>query len=390
VCHVITRLIVGGAQEAALLACARVDRGRFTSTLAAGTQTGAEGDMWPRADDLGVPTIAIPTLVRQVAPAKDVRAARALRRLFREQGFDVVHTHSSKAGLLARWAARRERVPVIVHTVHGWSFGDHMPRSVRAAYIRLERRAAAWCDRIVTVSERDREKGLAAGIGSPDQYVTIREVNDLGPYEERAGKREDARRRLHLPVDSPLVGTVGRLSEQKDPRTWLRAAALIARQRPDASFVMIGDGPLRQETERAAADLGLVDRLVTTGLRNDVPALLPALDVFLLTSRWEGLPLVLPQAMASAVPVVASDVDGNREIVRDRANGLLVPASAPEAAASAILEILGDAALREQFVAAGRRTIREFSLGQTIPRLEDLYRECSGERPAADNAITPG
>ena len=390
VCHVITRLMVGGAQEAAVLACARVDRGLFTSTLVAGTQTGAEGDLRPQADDLGVPTVAIPTLVREIAPAKDVRAARALRRLFREQEPDVVHTHSSKAGLLGRWAARRERVPVIVHTVHGWSFRDQMPRLVRATYVRLEQRAAGWCDRIVTVSECDREKGLAAGVGSPEQYATIREVNDLGPYEEHAGKREDARRRLRLPVGPPLVGTVGRFSEQKDPRTWLRAAALIARRRPDAYFVMIGDGSLRRETEGAAADLGLADRLVTTGLRNDVPALLPALDVFLLTSRWEGLPLVLPQAMASAVPVVASDIDGNREIVRDRVNGLLVPASSPEAAASAVLEILGDAALREQFVAAGRRTIPEFSLGQTIPRLEALYRECSGERAATDNAITPG
>ncbi|MGH9049115.1 MAG: glycosyltransferase family 4 protein [Acidimicrobiia bacterium] len=380
VCHVITRLIVGGAQEAALLACAHVDRRRFASTLAAGRQTGAEGDLRPRAVDLGVPTVVIPTLVRQVAPARDRRAAYALRRLFREHAFDVVHTHSSKAGFLSRWAARRERVPMIVHTVHGWSFHDHMPRLLRAAYVRLERRAALWCDHIVTVSESDRDKGLAAGIGSPEQYVTIREVNDLAPYDAHAGERDEARRRLQLPVDSRVVGTVGRFTEQKDPVTWIRAAALLARQRADISFVMVGDGPLRAETEKAAASLGLADRLVTTGLRDDVPALLPALDVFLLTSRWEGAPLVIPQAMASGVPVVASAVDGNREIVRDRANGLLVPADAPDAAASAVGELLGDGALHAQLAAAGRRTTHEFSLGETIPRLEALYG-CAGDSP---------
>jgi glycosyltransferase involved in cell wall biosynthesis len=388
VCHVITRFIVGGAQEAAVLTCAYVDAGRFDSTLAIGPQTGTEGSLRPLADALGVPTVVVPPLVRRIAPVNDVRAARALRRLFRARKPEIVHTHSSKAGLLGRWAAHRERIPAIVHTVHGWSFHDRMHPLVRATYIRLERRAANWCDRIVTVSDLDREKGLAAGIGAPGQYATIPEVNDLDPYEAHAGEHMEARRHLGLPAGCPVIGTVGRFSEQKDPLTWVRAAALVAKQRSDAHFVMIGDGPLRPETEHAAAGLGITDRLVMTGLRDDVPALLPALDVFLLTARWEGLPLVLPQAMASGVPVVASAVDGNREIVRDRVNGLLVPASAPEAAASATLELLGDAALREQIVAAGRRTTPEFSLAQTIPRLEALYRECSGEHAAPDDAIT--
>jgi glycosyltransferase involved in cell wall biosynthesis len=373
VCHIITRLIVGGAQEAAVLSCARVDAERFESVLVTGPQAGVEGTLRPLAASLGVPTVIVDPLVRQVNPVLDVRATRALRHHLRATRPDVVHTHSSKAGLIGRWAARRERIPVVVHTVHGWSFHEHMPAWLRATYLQLERRAANWCDRIVTVSDLDRKKGLAAGIGSPEQYVTIHEVNDLAPYESHAGQRAEARRRLGLPPDGAVVGTVGRFTEQKDPHTWIRAAALIARRRPDTHFVMIGDGPLRAEVERSSRELALGDRLLAPGLRDDVPALLPAFDVFLLTSRWEGLPLVIPQAMAAGVPVVASTADGNREVVRDRVNGLLVAPQSPEATAQAVVELLDDPALRERVELAGRETARAFSLGQTIPRLETLY-----------------
>jgi glycosyltransferase involved in cell wall biosynthesis len=380
VCHIITRLIVGGAQEAALLSCASVDRERFSSTLVTGAQTGSEGSLRPRADTLGVPTVVVDPLVRQIDPRLDVRAVRELRRRIDQLAPDIVHTHSSKAGLIGRWVARRERVPFVLHTVHGWSFHDHMPAWLRTTYIQLERRAARWCDRIVTVSDLDREKGLAVGIGSPEQYVTIHEVNDLAPYEAHAGEQAEARRRIGLPEEGPVIGTVGRFSEQKDPHTWIRAAAQVARQRPDASFVMIGDGPLRSEAERLAVALGCASRLVTTGLRDDVPLVLPALDVFLLTSRWEGLPLVIPQAMAAGVPVVTSTADGNREVVGDRENGLLVPPQDPDAAAAALLEVLADPALRGSIVTTGRATAREFSLSRTIPQLEDLYERAAARR----------
>jgi glycosyltransferase involved in cell wall biosynthesis len=388
VCHIITRLIVGGAQEAAVLSCARVDTERFESALVTGPQTGVEGSLHPRAASLSVPTVIVEPLVRQVDPILDVRAARALRRHLREIRPDIVHTHSSKAGLLGRWAARHERVPVVVHTVHGWSFHDHMPGWLRATYVRLERRAAHWCDRIVTVSDLDRRKGLAAGIGAPEQYLTIRELNDLARYEAHAGERAEARRLLGLPPDGAVVGTVGRFSEQKDPSTWIRAAALIARARPDTRFVMIGDGPLRAEAERLGEELGLRAHLSTPGLRDDVSVLLPALDVFLLTSRWEGLPLVIPQAMAAGVPVVASTADGNREVVRDGENGLLVAPESPDAAARAVLELLDDAALRARVERTGRETAREFSLVQTIPRLEALY-ESQAARTVRQGAVRP-
>jgi glycosyltransferase involved in cell wall biosynthesis len=257
VCHVITRLIVGGAQEAAIYACACVDKAEVSSTLVTGPQTGAEGDLRRLARQLDVPIIEVSNLVREIAPVRDALALRELRRVLRDQRPDIVHTHSSKAGALGRLAARLERVPVIVHTVHGWSFHDHMRRGTRTAYVRLERRAARWTDRIITVSTLDHDKGRAARVGNPSQYRVIHELNDLSRYAGSEQDRSTARAALGLPPTAFVVGTVGRLSEQKDPQTWVRAAARVARQASAARFVMVGDGDLRIATERLAADLGL-------------------------------------------------------------------------------------------------------------------------------------
>ena len=382
VCHVITRLIIGGAQEAAVNACAYVDRDAFPSVLVTGPQTGAEGDLRPLARELDVPIIELPSLVREISPRHDPRALRDLRHVLREHRPEIVHTHSSKAGLLGRRAAHREHVPVVVHTVHGWSFHDHMPGWQRTVYRQLERRAAPWTDRLVTISRLDREKGLGARIGTPAQYEVIHELNDLSRYGGRS--QASARDRLGLPTDAFVVGTVGRLSEQKDPETWVRAAATVAAAAPAARFVMVGDGPLRPEVGRLARELGIADRLLLTGLRDDVPELLAAFDVFLLTSRWEGLPLVIPQAMASSVPVVASTADGNREAVRHGENGLLATSS-PDAFAAQVLS-LRDRELSRRLTATAIETARDFSLERTIPQLEAVYRDCAAEKV---DAITP-
>jgi len=247
VCHVITHLEVGGATEAAINSCAHVDPARFTAVLVCGRSPAGERDARPLADELGVEVVTLPSLGRPIRPFRDLEALRALRRTFREWHPDVVHTHSSKAGFLGRVAARRERVTGIVHTVHGWSFHDHMPRAERALYIGLERRAARWTDRIVTVSELDREKGLAARIGTTERYTVIHELNDVARFLAADRDRAKARARLGLEEDGPVVGTLGRLSDQKDPATFVRAAAGISSQVPDSRFVMIGDGPLRSD-----------------------------------------------------------------------------------------------------------------------------------------------
>jgi glycosyltransferase involved in cell wall biosynthesis len=373
VLNVITHLDAGGATDAALNACAYVSDERFAPTLVCGPSPAEEGDVKARADALGVEVVTIPTLGRSIDPIRDMRAFRALRRLFRVTRPDIVHTHSSKAGFLGRLAARRERTPAVIHTVHGWSFHDYMPRRHRVLFTAVERLAARWTDGIVTVSELDRRKGLAAGIGSFELYSVIHELNDLEPFLSADDEPAASRARLGLPADARVIGTVGRLSDQKDPTTFVHAAAAVAAAIPEARFVMVGHGPLRRHVERLVGDLGLRDRFLLTGVRADIPAILRSFDVFLLTSLWEGMPLVIPQAMACRVPVVASTADGNRELIRDGHNGLLAPPSSPEQFAREVLRLLHEQDLRDRLVDQGSQTVTAFTLARTIPQLESLY-----------------
>ena len=382
VCHVITRLIVGGAQRNTVFSCALVDRERFDSLLITGSETGPEGDLFEEAEGLEVPIVRLPTLVRKVSPARDARALFSLRRLLRAHHPDIVHTHSSKAGALGRVAARLERMPSVVHTVHGWSFHGEMAGPARAAYVRAERAAARWTDRLVVVTTNDRVKGLAAGIGRPEQYTVIRSGIPLDPFLHPAADRAGARRALGLADDAPVVGTVGRLSTQKDPETFVQVERQVLDEVPDARFVIVGDGPLRDATERLATRLGLGDRLHLLGIRPDVPEILRAFDVFVLTSRWEGLPRVVLEAMASGLPVVASSVDGTAEVVRDGVNGLLVGAGDVGGFAAATVKLLQHPELRDRLADDGRTAVvREFGLDTMIRRLEELYIDLVQARP---------
>jgi glycosyltransferase involved in cell wall biosynthesis len=380
VLNVLTHLDMGGATDAALNACAYVDKERFAPMLVCGPSPAEESDVKDRAHSLGVEVVTIPAIARRIDPLKDVRALHALRSTFEITRPSIVHTHGSKAGFLGRLAARRQGVPAVIHTVHGWSFHDHMPGQLRALFVALERLAARWTDRIVTVSELDRSKGLAAGIGSLDLYSVIHELNDLEPFLGIDDDPASGRVRLGLPPDAPLIGTVGRLSKQKDPTTFVRTAAAVLLEVPEAHFVMVGHGPLRGEVERLIADLGIADRFLFTGVRTDVPAILRSFDVFLLTSLWEGMPLVIPQAMACQVPVVASTADGNRELIRDGDNGLLAPPRSPDLFALGVLRLLREKDLRDRIVERGTATAQHFTLARTVPQLESVYLQCVRRR----------
>ncbi|HZS34179.1 MAG TPA: glycosyltransferase [Methylomirabilota bacterium] len=243
VCHVITRLIVGGAQENTVLTCAGLTRTGHRSVLVTGPETGPEGDLRGEAEQRGVPVCVIPSLVRELAPRRDLAALLALRRLFERSRPDIVHTHSSKAGILGRLAARWARVPVIVHTVHGWGFHGSTPPVRRAAYVGLERLVARWTTRLVVVSERDRTTGLGDRIGTPGQYTLIRSGVDLAPFRDARQHRAAVRASLGVPPAAPVIGAVTRLAAQKDPTTLVRAAGAVLRDLGEAHLVVVGDGP---------------------------------------------------------------------------------------------------------------------------------------------------
>jgi len=373
VLHVITRMIVGGAQENTLLSCALADPERFECTLLTGSETGSEGELHTASRERGVEFRIEPSLVRRVSPWHDAIAAVRLWRAIRAGGYDIVHTHSSKAGVLGRLAARFAGTPVIVHTVHGWSFNDHQPRPVRALYVWLERLCARFTDALVVVGSPNREEGLALGVGEPGQYHLIRSGIEIEAYRDVPVTREEARRRLGIPADAFVVGSVGRLSAQKSPGDLLAAFARVAAAHPQAHLVYVGDGPQRGDLAAAVARAGLGDRVHLLGLRMDVPVVLRAFDVFALASRWEGLPRVFPQAMAAGLPIVATRVHGAPDAITPGENGWLVEVGDVAAMAARLGELASDPATARRMGAAGRARVNEFSARRMVDDLEALY-----------------
>lgn len=379
--HLITRLIVGGAQENTMYTAARLDPARFHTEVISGPQTGSEGSLIEEVRALGVPLTILPDLRREISPHHDLLALRKLQRLIHTGNYTIVHTHSSKAGILGRLAARLAGTPIIVHTVHGWSFHEHMAPRRRRLYVMLERFAARFTDAMIVVTRPDIDKGLAEGIGRPEQYHLIRSAIPLDEFDPTTVDGGAARRELGIPPDVPVLGNVGRFSPQKNPLDWVGVAGRVAQAVPECRFLLVGDGPLRPEVEAALAEAGIAERTILTGLRRDVPHLLAAMDVFLLTSLWEGLPRVIPQAMAMAVPVVANRADGTVEAIDHGATGFLCEPGDLDSMAAYCNRLLQSPELRQEMGWRGRRyAIQEFGLQRMIAEIEALYEALLRQR----------
>ena len=381
VCHVITRLELGGAQENTLYTVTHL-RAPFEATLVCGPG----GLLDDEAKSRGVPIRFVPSLVRQVSPARDLAALRALTRIFRETRPDIVHTHSSKAGILGRLAARRAGVAKVVHTIHGYGFNARQPFWRRRLFLSLERLAARRTDRFIAVSRANLEEGVRLGLFTADRVSLIRSGVDLREFAGasrspgRQGVPGGLRRELGLPEDVPLVGMVACLKPQKDPLTFVEVAARVVRELPDAVFVLAGDGELRDPVERRVADLRLGGRVRLLGWRRDIPDVMAGLDVLLHTSLWEGLPRVLPEAIASGVPVVATGVDGTLDILQDGVTGIVRAPGDIEGLARGVLRLLLDRDFGRALVARGRSVLSEFDIEEMVRRQESLYLSMFEER----------
>ena len=374
VLHPITRLIVGGAQENTIYTAALLDKERFQAEILSGPQTGSEGSLIEEVEKLGVPLTIIPELVRQLSPLNDLKALWKMYRFMRNGRYSIVHTHSSKAGILGRMAARFAGVPIIFHTVHGWPFHDYMAPATRRFYITLERLAASFTQTLIVVTVKDYQKGLAVGIGKAEQYTLIRSAIPLDIFNPEAYDGEDIRSELGIPSEAVVIGNVGRFSEQKNPLDWVRVAGAVGRADSKCYFLLVGDGPLQADVEAALAFEGISDRTILTGLRRDPARMLAAMDIFLLTSLWEGLPRVLPQSMAMKIPVIANRVGGTAEIIRHGVNGFLCKPGDTQTAADFCLVLMQEPLLRRNMGLAGYQTvIQEFDLRKMIVDIEKVY-----------------
>jgi glycosyltransferase involved in cell wall biosynthesis len=376
VLHPITRLIVGGAQENTIYTAALLDKQRYHVEVFSGPQTGSEGSLIEEVQQRGIPLTICPDLLRQISPWHDLKALWELKRFIQRGGYTIVHTHSSKAGILGRLAARMAKTPLIIHTIHGWSFHDYMSPVRRWMYILLERWIAHFSDVLVVVTEQDIEKGLQVGIGRREQYRRIRSAIPLDEFDVRLVDRQAVRQELALPAQAVVIGNVGRFSAQKNPLDWVRVAERVGQACPQAHFLLVGDGPLRQQVEQALQQAGIAERTVLTGLRRDVPRMLRAMDIFMLTSLWEGLPRVIPQALAMGLPVVANRADGVSEAIQDGSNGYLCSPGAIEQMAEYCIDLVRHPLQRQEMGCRGQAyATQEFDLRKMITSLEALYDE---------------
>ncbi|MBI3997411.1 MAG: glycosyltransferase family 4 protein [Armatimonadetes bacterium] len=352
----------GGAQHAVWLLASHL-RDRYD----VGVACAPGGELVARAGALGVRVVEIPEFQHGILPWREAAALRRLERLLRTQRFDLVHVHSTRAGFWGRLAARRAAVPVVLFTAHGWAFAEGRPVPMRALLAAAERMAARWTTRIICVSEYDRHVAHRFRVGRPDQLVVIRNGSAPGDAPPRTG--HEVRRELGLP-DGPILAFIGRLARQKDPLTALQALRVL----PEGALLIVGDGPWRARVEAFVRRHALERRVVVAGLRTDVRRLLAASDIFVLPSRWEGLPFAVIEAMMAGLPVVAARVGGLPELIEDGVTGLLVPPGDPPALAAALRRLIVDPALRRQMGSAGReKALREFTLERMLRETAALY-----------------
>ena len=369
--HAITMLELGGAQRNTLDTCRLLDRGRFVVALACADR----GELFDEAARLGdVALFPLRRLRREVRPLDDLRAFGELRRAIRTFHPDVVHTHSSKAGVLGRLAARRERVPVVVHSIHGFGFGAHQAAPVRWAFLAAERLVAPWTTQFVAVSRRNLEQGVALGLFPRGRARVIRSGIDRAAFREASGGAE-LRRSLGIPAEAPLVVQVACFKPQKAPERFVELAVAVSRRVPAAHFLLVGDGDLRGRLESLRAVAGLDDRLHLPGWRRDVAAVYAAATVVTLTSRFEGLPRALVEALTASVPVAAMAVDGVVEVVSDGVNGCLVAEGDTAALAARVAELLEDPARRAALSARASVGLDEFDRDAMVRQQEAMYEE---------------
>ena len=324
--------------------------------------------------------VEIPELVRSLCPIRDLQAFLRLYRWMRQERFDVVHAHSTKAGLVGRLAARLARVPGVLFTAHGWAFTEGRAYWKRWVLAQAERLVARATTKIICVSAHDRELAVRFRVAHPEKLVVIR--NGIDPERFTRADGSAVRRKWGL-ESAPVLTFVGRLAAQKNPAVLLNVLGHL----PEGRLVLVGDGPLMPRIRRLVLQGKSTDRVLLVGERGDIPEILAASDVFVLPSRWEGLPLTVIEAMMAGLPVVASRVGGVPELVEEGVTGFLVPSGDLQALARALQRLVEDDELRRSMGEAGRRrALERFTLARMLRETQAVYEEVVGLIPGGDQA----
>lgn len=385
--HIITRLIIGGAQENTLLTCEGLHRRGHDVMLITGPQTGPEGSLLGEACAAGYQVQVLHSMVRQVDPLLDWRCLRELREVLGRYKPVVVHTHSSKAGILGRVAAQDVEVPCIIHTIHGMSFNRTQRWPVQVAYRGLEQYCAARTDHLITVADAMTRQAVAAGLGDATKFTTVYSGIRTGWFDPSKHNGMAIRKRWGFRPGHIVVGKIARMSRGKGYEYVIPAMAKAARAESRLRFVWIGDGERRREYEKRLTEAGIRDRVYLVGLilPHDIPRAIAGMDILVHASEWEGLARTLVQALLMEKPVVSFDIDGAPEVVYPGTTGELIRLGDSEGMAQALLKLSGDEELRRRYGRAGRAMcLQRFDHQYMVDRIVDVYQRFSPKKIVPD------
>ena len=375
--HIITRMIVGGAQENTLFNCLDLVRIHHDEVLlVTGQETGPEGDLLSqgRAGELNVKHL--PALQRAIHPIHDSRASRGLRQIIRDFRPDVVHTHSAKGGLLGRYAASAEQVPVVVHTVHGAPFHPYQSAAARTFFQICERWASKRCHHLISVADAMTDLMVDAKVAAREKFTTIHSGMDVEPFLAANEHRSAVRAHFGFQDHEIVIGKIARLFHLKGHDDLVTAAVPVIRQHPNVRFLLVGDGILRDALTARIESLGISDHFVFAGLvdPSEVPRMIGAMDALVHTSYREGLAPALPQALIAGKPVVSYDCDGAREVVLPGVTGFLPKTGDTTELAKSLGRLAENADLRHEMGRAGRSRFTDTFRHETMTlRIRELY-----------------
>ncbi|HIJ52306.1 MAG TPA: glycosyltransferase family 4 protein [Planctomycetes bacterium] len=383
--HIITRLILGGAQENTLITCKLLAQRGHDVTLITGPAIGPEGELFNKTKNEKYNVIVIPKLIRAICPLYDTISYFQIKRLLERLKPDIVHTHSAKAGILGRFAAYSlkgkwdQNLPAIVHTIHGLAFHPYQSKWLNKFYIAIEKSAAKRTDSFISVADAMTAQATAVGIGWPERFITAYSAIEEGDFLEPISRerREEFRSKYGIPRNAIVLVTIAWLFMLKGHEYIIDSARQLSKQFDNVYWLFVGDGNLSDHFKGQVRQLGLAEKIKFTGLLppSQIPLAIASSDILLHCSLREGLARTLPQAMLCGRPVVSFDVDGAREVVNENTGRLVGPENV-EQLTKACAELIEDEELRDRLGETGREFVKEkFAPEKMVDTIEAVYQK---------------
>ncbi|WP_413852565.1 glycosyltransferase family 4 protein [Candidatus Ruminimicrobium bovinum] len=364
---IITKLELGGAQKVAIALCEKINKELFDTFMICGCD-GILSDEVKQQNKV----YFVKNLIREINPIKDLKAAISIYKILKKEKPDVIHTHSSKAGILGRVCGWLAGIPVIIHTTHGFSFNDTQSFFKKNLFIFLERFCAIFSTYLIFISKENIDKGIKNKIGKQDKYKFIRLGIDIDNFKNF--QNPSLRRELNLSNDDILVTTIGPFKPQKNLPDFIKVANKISKEHKNFKFVMVGDGTLRPEFESLIEKYNIKENIFLLGWRRDIANVLHSSDFFVMTSLWEGLPISTIEAMTCGLAPIVNAVDGQKEIVKDGINGFLIPPYNIDETCYKILYLAENPEIKSKMEREAKNSIDEtYGIEYMIKQHELLY-----------------